>query len=440
VTSHATGRWRTGARRTPVRQRAALVLAAALTAAVPAAAEDPASTAVTSAVRPLRQLAAEASVIALAVATRTEVFDEGRLHVHRLHVERVLRGRLDEPEPGVVDVRGDSKRPPLFADGERMIVLLRPSAPLSYLKEHLPPGLTPFTPVAGRVGVLPVGGAAEVDAIERALTDGAALRPEDEAGRRRLAFAELAGPSSALAGDAVAELRLLPQLAPFAPSEVGILSRTLANQRIDRHTRVDLLGLIGQRGDTTAQPALAATAVDAPPVLDALLAARSRLGSPASRAELDRYLSGRDAALRTAAIRGLAYVPEPGAVTELGRYATTDPDLAVRTAAIEALGQSHKADALSVLAKTFADPAREVKQKSAQAIVEIGGPAADATLTELALQGDSIDSKKYAALLLLVTHGRDDPVVKGLLASNPSPEVRHLLEHGVEFHDSHKHE
>ena len=156
-------------------------------------------------------------------------------------------------------------------------------------------------------------------------------------------------------------------------------------------------------------------------MLDALLAARSRLGSPASRAELDRYLSGRDAALRTAAIRGLAYVPEPGAVTELGRYATTDPDLAVRTAAIEALGQSHKADALSVLAKTFADPAREVKQKSAQAIVEIGGPAADATLTELALQGDSIDSKKYAALLLLVTHGRDDPVVKGLLASNPFP-------------------
>src|SRR5262249_42724994 len=81
---------------------------------------------VVSGARPLRLLAAEASAVVLADVVRTEPFDEDRLHLIRLRVARVLGGRLDDLEPGVAEIRGASKRPPVLADGERVVVLLRP--------------------------------------------------------------------------------------------------------------------------------------------------------------------------------------------------------------------------------------------------------------------------------------------------------------------------
>src|SRR2546425_910538 len=155
----------------------------------------PAPVHVTASVPPLRALAPEATAVVLATGARTETFDADRLQVHRLRVERVLAGRLDEVEPGLVEIRGDAKRPPLLADGERAVLLLRPQPGLTYVTEHLGPGVF-YTTVSGRVGVLQIGADAEVEAIEQALAAGQRIGGLDEeaaaAARRELAFTELA--------------------------------------------------------------------------------------------------------------------------------------------------------------------------------------------------------------------------------------------------------
>ncbi len=394
--------------------------------------------------RPLRLLAGEATAIVLADVARTEVFDENRLHVYRLHVVRALRGRVDEPEPAVVDIRGDSTRPALLNDGERAVMLLKPAPALSYLAQQMPPGVKPLALVAERDGVIPVGNETESDAVERALVDAAAVAGLEEAAalaaRRRLAFAELGGPSPRLAADGVTELRLLPALTPLADGETTVLGRALRERRIEPAARVRLIALIADRGATDALPALAAAVADTPAVLDALLAARARLGSFPSRSELAGYLGDDDPTIRAAAVRALARLDDPSALAEVGRYATTDKAATVRGAAVEALGATHRPTVLPILAHTFDDPDREVMQKSARAMIEIGGPAADDTLTGIALKGGSVDTQRYAALLLVVTHGLDSAVVRHLAESNPSPEVRDVLEHGLEFHDTHHHE
>ena len=52
----------------------------------------------------------------------------------------------------------------------------------------------------------------------------------------------------------------------------------------------------------------------------------------------------------------LGFGPSPerrGAPAAVAHYATDDPDVAVRTAAIEALGQTRRREAVPVLARTF---------------------------------------------------------------------------------------
>lgn len=394
-------------------------------------------------VRPLRVLAAEAMAIVLARVTRTEALDAGRLHLHHLRVARVLRGRLAEAGVGIVDMRGASTRPPLLGEGDRAVVLVRPAPPLSYLAAHVPPGMAALTVVGGRFGVVAVGSAAEWAAVERAVAEGAAVASLDGeaalAARRRLAFAELAGPSRPLAADALLELRELPALAPLTGAEVDVLARALANDGLDAATRAGLIALVGERGATDALPALRTAAADTPAVLDALLGARARLGAAAGREELADDLGAEDPAVRAAAVRALARVDDPGALADVGRRATGDPDLGVRVAAVEALGEARRPAALPVLARTFDDPAAALRQSSARALLAIGGPRADQALVDLALRGESTETRTYAALVLLFTRGRDHPAVRRLAEASPGADVRHVLDRGVEFGGAHAH-
>jgi hypothetical protein len=91
------------------------------------------------------------------------------------------------------------------------------------------------------------------------------------------------------------------------------------------------------------------------------------------------------------------------------------------------------------VSRTFDAPEREMKQASARAMLAIGGPAADDALVELALRGGSVETRTYAALVLVATHGPQHEAVRRIAASNPSPEVRDVLEHGLEFRHSHQH-
>lgn len=397
----------------------------------------------TTGVLALRQLVAESTLVVDGVVARTESLDEDRLRIYRLGVDRTLKGNAPGAEVAIVEMRGSTSRPGLLADGARAVVLLRPAPSLSYLTQHLPAG-THFALTGGRDGVLALAGDADRTAVDRALSESmriATVTDADEAAtaRRALAFGELGAAQPRLAADALVELRALGDVTALAADELAALGRTLGHRDVPGSTRAGLAQLAGERSWKETLPVLRAAVADTPDVLQALLTARARLGEPATRTELESYLHAKDPAIRTAAIRALATLPDAG-IGDLGRYATEDGDVEVRVAAIEALGSAGKPEAVPMLSKTFAEPSRALKQASARALLAIGGPTASNALLDLAMQGKDPDTRKYAALLLVVSTGRDSAVVKKLMDSKPSGEVRHVIEHGLEFRHQHQHE
>jgi HEAT repeat protein len=406
----------------------------------PAALARPATAPAAPAGIPLRQLVAESTLVVDGVVAKVESLDDGRLALYRVRPRRVLRGSTDADMLAVVEIRGTATRPGWLAEGVRAVLLLRPAPPLSYLAQHLPDGPR-YAPTGGRDGIVHIADDADREAIAGVLDEGAriaVLKNDDEArsARRALAFRELANGSPRLVADALAELRLLEGTPNLTPDEVAALTHALAAKGVAPFARAGLVRLFGQRHLVAALPAVKATLVDDPDVLDAVLEARAALGAPADRGELTGYLSSKDPAVRASALRALARLPEP-AVGDLGHYATSDPDTGVRVAAIEAMGTTKKPAALPVLSQTFATSSREIRQASGRAILAIGGDPASDALVELALHGKDTQTQTYAALLLLASRGRESAPVDRLLAAHPSQEVVDVLQKGVRWTHAH---
>ncbi len=397
----------------------------------------------TTGVLSLSQLARDSTVIAEGVVTRTESLDEDRLRVYHVRVDRTAKGTLDGEDAAVVEIRAGSSRPGLLADGVRAVLLLRPPPPLSYLAQHLPDG-PHFAISGGRDGIISIANDAEAGVVNTTLAEAMRISEltddtEIRAARRALAFAELETAHPRLSADALTLLRRLDDVTTLSADEVQVLGRALASRNVPAATRIGLVQLVGERRWKEALPALQSAVIEPPQVLAAVLAARAKLGAPADKKELQRYLASKDPAVRAAAIRALSTLPQP-AVGELGRFATSDTDVDVRVAAIEALGTSKQPTAVPTLSKTFAEPRREVRQASGRALLAIGGKPASDAFVDLALHGGDPDTRKYAAVLLLVATGRDSPDVRRLMASNPSGEVRDVVEHGLKWTHSHQHD
>jgi hypothetical protein len=185
-------------------------------------------------------------------------------------------------------------------------------------------------------------------------------------------------------------------------------------------------------------PALRAASVESAEVLDAVLAARARLGAPADKAELRRYLEAKDPAVQAAAIRALAALPSP-AVSDLGRYATSDKAVKVRVAAIEALGATKQAggDSHAVTdvrrANTRGPPgvgprvARDRRPSRERCVREPRAPRRRRRHAEVrgrsAARVDGEGLARGAA-----AHGVE-----------PGGEVRAIVEHGLQWQHSHQH-
>jgi HEAT repeat protein len=222
----------------------------------------------------------------------------------------------------------------------------------------------------------------------------------------------------------------------LAPEEIAPFGRVLATRAVSPVTRTGLAQLAGERGWKEAVPALRAAETETPPLFDAVLMARAHLGAPPDREEFARYLGAKDPTMRAAALRALAATSDP-AIGEIGHYATADPDLGVRVAAIDALGSTKRTAAVPTLSRTLATSDRAVRQASGRALLAIGGPAANDAFVDLARHGSDTETRKYAALLLVLSNGRDSPPVQKLLAADPSGDVRNVIEHGL--HSTHTH-
>lgn len=394
--------------------------------------------AVPSGATPLRALVGRASAVVVARPGPAEELDEGRLAVHPLRVEEVLRGDLAIDVAPVVEIRGTSARPAYFTDVERAVVLLRPAAPLSYYAEHLPEGPR-FEPAGGRDGIIPIRTEADLDATRALLEQGAAaaaLPPGDEqqAALRALAFAAVDARHPRWLADALLELRSVPASAELSTEEVSTLAGALRDTTMPAPLRARLLHLLAERHWVGAADAVAAAAVDEPALLDAILDARARLGIPAGRKELAPYLASGDPRLRAAAVRALAALDDPEALAEVGRHATGDADTGVRTAAIAALAGTGRDAAVPYVQRAFDDPAPAIRQASARALLALGGRRKSEALADLALSADTPEARQYAAVVLLISTPPDDPALARLRAKATDPMVRRVLEHGIELH------
>jgi HEAT repeat protein len=395
-----------------------------------------------SGIHSLRELEGGARATVLGTVSRTDAFDDQKLLVYRVAVERVLRGEGVGPVLSVVDIRAGLTRAPLLQDGQRAVLLVTPAPSLSYLTQQLP-GEGPLHQLAdGRDGIIPVATDADIDVVVGLLDaeDRVRAAPDPETRERelrRLAFQLLATGQPRLAADGLLELRRLPPVLSLTSEELSALGRVLRDSGIPQPTRIGLIRLLGQRHWEGALAALQGVEVDAPDVLAALLEARANLGAPATRGDLAPYLASKDPAVQAAAVAALARTNEPGTIDELGRWAVADGDRTVRESAIVALGRSKRPEASRYLQQTFASPDRFLMQASARALLDLDEADGNAAFTELALHGGSSDVRRYAALLLVMTRGRESPAVQQLLARNPDPAVRYVIEHGIEMHDVH---
>jgi len=390
----------------------------------------------------LRELVPQSTAVVLGFVSRTEGYDGDKLRLHRVRVSRGLRGDVTEPEIAVVEVRGASERPELVHEGMHVILLVRPTGPMSYLDEHLPPG-TYWTTVGERDGVVLASSDAEVDTIAtivgRAAEASVLSGADAVAARRTLAFDEIRSRNARLVADGVLELERLPELDALDQAELDALGAALRDTTLPPRIRVGLVGLIAEHGLDEALPALLSAAVDHPELLAAVLDTRARLGAPAPGDELRAHLQSDDPEIRAAALSALGAAGDPAAIPELARFALGDQNGEVRAAAVQALGRTRSPKALPTLALTFAETDRELKQRSAQALLAIEGPEADNTLVELALRGTSPEVRRHAALLLMVSRGPDHQAVRQLAAQNQDPQVRALLDEGLRFHHQHDH-
>jgi hypothetical protein len=395
-----------------------------------------------SGIHSLRELGSTARATVVGTVSRTDLFDDQKLLVYRVAVERVLRGEGVGPTVSLVDIRAGLTRPPLLRDGERAVLFIVPAPALSYLAQQLPGEEALYQLTDGRDGIIDVATATDLDVVVGLLDAGdrvrAASDPETRARElRRLAFELLATGVPRLAADGLLELRRLPSELSLTAEELTALGRVLRDRSIPPATRIGIVRLLGQRHWKGAIAALQGVEVDSPDMLAALLEARANLGAPPTRQDLAPYLASEDPAVQAAAVGALARLDDPGTIDELGRWATTDGNRAVRESAIAALGRSKRPEASRYLQQTFASPDRALMQASARALLELEEADGSAALTALALHGDSSDVRRYAALLLLVTRGRESAAVQQLLARNPDAEVRHVIEHGVEMRDVH---
>jgi hypothetical protein len=168
-----------------------------------------------SGIHSLRDLADGRRTVVLGRVSRTDTYDEDKLLVYRLNVERVLRGTALGPNVSIVDIRAGLARPALLTDGERAIVILEPAPSISYLKQQLPDETSLLQLADGRDGAIAVTDDGQVQAVTAALDAADRVRdaPDEETrGQllRTLAFQLLASDQPPLVADGLVEARPQP--------------------------------------------------------------------------------------------------------------------------------------------------------------------------------------------------------------------------------------
>ena len=389
----------------------------------------------------LAQILTRARLVVAGEVTTLTPYDSGRLTVARVRVRRALKGAPEGNEILIVERHDLPSSPELLRPTEQVVVFLVAAARTSSLRQALP-AATYYELVVGRAGVISSASASEVEeAVEivaRLMAAGGTpvSAAQQRATGRKLVFDEIAVRHAAIVADGVAGLGKIADLATTLNAEERQrLETALGRADLPVWLRVGLVNTIGERGLKALIPALRTLPDLTLELQRAVWSALTRLGAAPTEKDLSPALSSSDPALRAAAVQALLAGTGDAALARVSQLALTDPDHEVRRAALDALGEARLPAALPSLEQAFASPEADLRQAAGRAIFTIGGqPAAD-SLVRLAFEGQP-EAQHYAVLLLLLSGTpHDDPRIERIRATHPSPEIRRLVDEGIEFHE-----
>jgi HEAT repeat protein len=387
----------------------------------------------------LRSLLEKSRLVVGGTVENVAEYASGRVAVAELRVAETFKGT--PPQAGksvfIVEMR-ELPTPPVFETGKRGIAFLKGAQRTTFLRETIPSGT--YHEVAAKRGFLTAASDAELAEMMKILgrLAAASRQPERDPARRseldrRLAFDLLAATQPAFVEDGAASLASVAGLAAtLTDGERRVVEAALQRTDLETRIRIALIEAVAASGLRQLAPALAQ--LHSPvEVQAAAWKALDSLGAAAAPERIEENLAAADPSLRAAAARELLRREGADAVSKVAPLALQDADESVRAAAIEALGETRKPEALPPLERAFAQETGDLQRAAARAIHTIGGKPAIEAFGRLAFEGPP-ESQRYAVVLLLTLADKQDPVVQRILATHEDPEVRRLIEHGLDVH------
>ncbi len=388
----------------------------------------------------LRPLLKGARVIVSGEVERVTPYADDRVAVAELRITKVLKGhvRTGGDRVSIIEMR-ELPTPPVFAAGDRGLVFLEPAPRSTFLVKALPQGIY-LQPTSRELGFLKAESPAELMQTE-AIVDrflAASRTPEsDPAARavssRHIVFDLVSASNPILVRDGAASLASIPDLAAtLTDAEKRQLETALRRTDLPVRIRVALIDSVG--ANHLAQVAPVLRALDSPPaVLDASWKALEAFGAPPPREQIEARLAADDPDVRAAAVRELLRRDGADAVKQVSPLVLHDPERSVRLAAIKALGELKRPEALPPLERVFAYEEGELQQAAGRAIVSIGGDAGADALGRLAFEAPP-GAQRYALMILLTTVGQNDPRVQRVATSHPNELMRAAVTQPFEYH------
>lgn len=354
-----------------------------------------------------------------------------------LIVERTLRGDVapgDRLRIGWEELaRG---RAPRFADGDRVLVALGPLPPASLWYARFAENLR-----QGRVfAVAAEGQAYRHDPADR--TVGllgaylAALADGSES-QRHAALADLAGaPDAALANAAIERLGDLHRTGEALANEVATkLEALLRDEAQLASVRARLAEMAGTMRWQALRPALDAAAVEGGAIEAAAIGAVAAFDGGLSAERVAALWQREDPALRALAV---AHATDPERVAALPGVLRDDPAPSVRAAAAEAVLLRDGAEGLAAVRPALADPAPEVRDRTATALAALGD-AVVAPLEEI-LRDGSFPEASAAVLALHRVGDAGRAAIQRLAVDAPDERLRDLAKLALGQLETHSHD
>ena len=363
-------------------------------------------------------------------------YDHGRVAVATLHTVKTFKGEVAGDTVRVVEMRDRPSATPVFRGGAAVVVFLRPADKNSYLRQQLPAG--DYYQIVSDHSCLSATSPAEAGETRAIVERIARMQSNPQTDPRRRAEADraltfdlIAARDATLVQDGALSLGEIPGLATtLQAQERRRLETALGRDDLPPHVRVALVKGIGAAKLAALVPVLRRMHNLPTDVQAAVWAALAQLGAPPSQEEWEHELSNGEAGVRAAAVREYLRATSAAGIPRAASVALHDRDTSVRVAAIEALGETKRSEALPTLQETFSDPSPDVYQASARAIDEIGGRPAAEVLAKLAFAAPP-QNQRLALTALLLMVGHDDPLVVQIEENHPNPEMRDLIEHGL---------